>query len=59
MCGDCELSITTEIEEGSDGALLCTKCLSRRVERKEAMQEIVDTEVSYGKDLKIIKEVRR
>ena len=57
MCGDCELSITSEIEEGSDGALLCPKCVSRRIERKEAMQEIVDTEVSYGKDLKIIKEV--
>ena len=28
------------------------------MERKETMQEIVDTEVSYGKDLKIIKEVR-
>ena len=36
---------------------LCAKCEARRGERKEVIQEIVDTEVSYGKDLKVIKEV--
>jgi len=35
----------------------CRKCKSRCVERKETIQEIVDTEISYGKDLRIIKGV--
>ena len=37
---------------------VCRKCNSRCVERKETIQEIVDTEISYGKHLRIIKGVR-
>ncbi|XP_067892359.1 uncharacterized protein arhgef49 [Heterodontus francisci] len=35
---------------------LCGKCAKRRTERKEAILEFVNTESSYGEDLRIIKE---
>ncbi|XP_043930963.1 uncharacterized protein LOC122804862 [Protopterus annectens] len=35
---------------------LCEKCAKRRTERKEAILEFINTETSYGEDLKIIKE---
>ncbi|XP_019378134.1 PREDICTED: uncharacterized protein LOC109301426 [Gavialis gangeticus] len=35
---------------------LCEKCLKRRTERKESILEFVNTEASYGEDLRIIKE---
>ena len=37
-------------------ATLCTKCTNRRSERKEIITEIVETEVKYGRDLRIIVE---
>ena len=49
-CEDCEVSLTEE-DTG-----LCSKCVKRRGERKEIITEIVDTEVKYGRDLKIIVE---
>ena len=49
-CVDCEVSLTEE-DTG-----LCSKCVKRRGERKEIITEIVDTEVKYGRDLKIIVE---
>lgn len=36
--------------------LVCRKCSKRRSERKEIIQEIVETEEKYGRDLKIILE---
>lgn len=36
---------------------ICAQCLSRRRERREIVQEIVDTEMNYGRDLNILKEV--
>ena len=56
-CDECNQTIHEKSEVGSDGALMCEKCAALRLERKEAIYEIVDTEISYGKDLKIIKEV--
>ena len=56
-CDECNQTIHEKSEVGSDGALMCEKCAALRLERKEAIHEIVDTEISYGKDLKIIKEV--
>ena len=56
-CDECNQTILEKSEVGSDGALMCEKCAALRLERKEAIHEIVDTEISYGKDLKIIKEV--
>ncbi|XP_030066738.1 uncharacterized protein LOC115475138 [Microcaecilia unicolor] len=35
---------------------LCEKCIMRRTERKEAILEFINTETSYGEDLRIIKE---
>ncbi|XP_015275087.1 PREDICTED: uncharacterized protein LOC107117473 [Gekko japonicus] len=37
-------------------ANLCEKCLRCRMERKESVLEFVNTEASYGEDLRIIKE---
>ncbi len=54
VCEDCDLDLDLDLDEGQ---YVCTKCASRRIERKEALQEIVSTEISYGKDLNIIKEV--
>ena len=36
--------------------LVCRKCAKKRSERKEIIQEIVETEEKYGRDLKIILE---
>ena len=58
MCDECNQAIHEKSEVGSDGALMCEKCAALRLERKEAIHEVVDTEISYGKDLKIIKEVQ-
>ena len=57
-CDECSQTIYDKSGVGCDGALLCEKCAALRLERKEAIHEIVDTEISYGKDLKIIKEVQ-
>ena len=35
---------------------ICKKCIHRRTERKEIITEIVETEVKYGRDLRIIVE---
>ena len=37
---------------------ICPKCKDRKVERKEAIIELVQTEINYGNDLQILKEVR-
>ena len=36
---------------------ICSRCYQRRVERKKTFQEIIETEVNYGRDLNILKEV--
>ena len=46
-CDDCEIPTT-------DNEPLCHKCNKRRAERKEIINEIVETEIKYGKDLGII-----
>ena len=35
---------------------LCETCATRRVERKEIITEIIETEIKYGRDLRIIYE---
>ncbi|OCT63261.1 uncharacterized protein LOC108701252 [Xenopus laevis] len=54
-CGERDLGVDTE-NRGKRRETLCTKCLMHRMERKEAIMEFVNTEASYGEDLKIIKE---
>ena len=39
-----------------DEAPLCEPCATRRVERKEIITEIIETEIKYGRDLRIIYE---
>ena len=51
-CEDCEVSLAEDQQEAG----LCSKCVKRRGERKEIITEIVDTEVKYGRDLRIIVE---
>lgn len=38
------------------GELVCENCTRRRIERKEIIMEIYETEAKYGRDLAIIKE---
>ena len=52
-CEDCETSLAGE----GDGVFICSKCEKRRGERKDIIQEIVDSETSYGQDLHIIQQV--
>ncbi|XP_075161304.1 rho guanine nucleotide exchange factor at 64C [Haematobia irritans] len=58
LCEDCDGAVETQIaEDGSMFApLVCRKCSKKRVERKEILTEIVETEEKYGRDLQIILE---
>lgn len=59
LCCDCDQALdpSKEFDNGEFvDPLLCRKCARRRTERKEIITEIVETEMKYGKDLKIIKE---
>lgn len=44
-------------EVGANEPEICGKCKDRKVERKEAIIELVQTEINYGNDLQILKEV--
>ncbi|CAH1249298.1 ITSN2 [Branchiostoma lanceolatum] len=64
-CADCEkVNTVIDVEEEDESprsyrtedTALCLRCEKRRVERKEAIQELVQTELSYGADLRVIKE---
>ncbi|CAI9572444.1 unnamed protein product [Staurois parvus] len=54
-CGESNSTMDTE-SRGKRRETLCVKCLTHRMERKEAVLEFVNTETSYGEDLRIIKE---
>ncbi|XP_061397159.1 serine-rich adhesin for platelets, partial [Musca vetustissima] len=58
LCEDCDGPVETQL--GEDGIifapLVCRKCGKKRVERKEILTEIVETEEKYGRDLQIILE---
>ncbi|XP_071978164.1 uncharacterized protein [Engystomops pustulosus] len=54
-CGESNLSMDPE-SRGKRRETLCVRCVTRRMERKEAVLEFVNTESSYGEDLRIIKE---
>ncbi|XP_051565226.1 uncharacterized protein si:dkey-91i10.2 isoform X2 [Myxocyprinus asiaticus] len=43
-------------KEGARGEGMCERCSKLRTERKEAILEFLNTESSYGEDLRIIKE---
>ncbi|XP_032239037.2 uncharacterized protein LOC5513651 isoform X2 [Nematostella vectensis] len=43
-------------KERATSVHICPKCIERRTERKEAIIELVQTEINYGNDLQILKE---
>lgn len=53
-CNPGGIEVTIEREEK---ALLCEKCLHRQQERRDTIYEIIETEINYGRDLRILKEV--
>lgn len=56
-CGERDFPAETDAQNHNKRrANLCEKCLKRRTERKESILEFVNTEASYGEDLRIIKE---
>ncbi|XP_057286299.1 uncharacterized protein LOC130610429 [Pezoporus wallicus] len=56
-CGERDLPVETDMQNCNQRrADLCEKCCKRRTERKESVLEFVNTEASYGEDLRIIKE---
>ncbi|GIX70544.1 myosin-M heavy chain [Caerostris extrusa] len=59
LCADCDHQVEPVEDEDSGllfSPLVCRKCEFRRCERKEITIEFVDTELKYGRDLRIIKE---
>ncbi|XP_054642689.1 uncharacterized protein si:dkey-91i10.2 [Dunckerocampus dactyliophorus] len=52
-CLDCSRRDEASRERG---ASMCERCCKLRTERKEALLEFLNTEASYGEDLRIIKE---
>nr|XP_020479630.1 uncharacterized protein LOC109974014 [Monopterus albus]XP_020479631.1 uncharacterized protein LOC109974014 [Monopterus albus] len=52
-CPDCGLRDGASKEQGER---MCERCSKLRTERKEAILEFLNTESSYGEDLRIIKE---
>ena len=54
-CLDCSNARKSDIQNSV--LQICSRCYQRRVERKKTMQEIIETEVNYGRDLNILKEV--
>uniref|UniRef100_T1J5H9 Band 7 domain-containing protein n=1 Tax=Strigamia maritima TaxID=126957 RepID=T1J5H9_STRMM len=57
QCEDCDQVI--EAKSNTDNLFdssVCKKCGKRRAERREIIAEIVETEVKYGRDLKIIRD---
>ncbi|KAH0621297.1 hypothetical protein JD844_022433 [Phrynosoma platyrhinos] len=56
-CGGRDFPLETDVQNQNERqATLCEKCLKCRTERKESVLEFVNTEASYGEDLRIIKE---
>ncbi|XP_061548107.1 uncharacterized protein si:dkey-91i10.2 [Phycodurus eques] len=51
LCADCGWR-----DDASEGSGACERCAKLRAERKEAVLEFLNTESSYGEDLRIIKE---
>ncbi|XP_064539339.1 uncharacterized protein RhoGEF64C [Drosophila montana] len=58
LCEDCDGAVETQLSEAGVlyAPLVCRKCGKKRVERKEIITEIVETEEKYGRDLQIILE---
>ncbi|XP_078259409.1 uncharacterized protein arhgef49 [Rhinoraja longicauda] len=55
-CGERDAAEAGPVAAGRRRESLCGRCAKRRRERKEAILELVNTESSYGEDLRIIRE---
>ncbi|XP_046859650.1 uncharacterized protein LOC124453015 isoform X2 [Xenia sp. Carnegie-2017] len=61
-CPDCERCFFVQKNRpsvkshGPKKTLICYKCQKHRVERKEAIVELLETELNYGNDILIVKE---
>ncbi|XP_076751746.1 rho guanine nucleotide exchange factor at 64C [Xylocopa sonorina] len=58
LCEDCEQRLDPLITDSGVvyAPFACRKCSKKRIERKEIITEIVETEQKYGRDLQIILE---
>ncbi|XP_054731716.1 serine-rich adhesin for platelets [Anastrepha obliqua] len=58
LCEDCDGPVEMKVTDSGImfAPLVCRKCGKKRVERKEIITEIVETEEKYGRDLQIILE---
>lgn len=57
-CEDCEMPVETQVTDSGlmFAPLVCRKCAKRRLERREIIQEIVETEEKFSGDLRILLE---
>ncbi|XP_068217138.1 serine-rich adhesin for platelets isoform X2 [Palaemon carinicauda] len=56
LCDDCDSPVDTHITNSGVvyAPLVCRRCSRRRQERKEILTEIMETEIKYGRDLRVM-----
>lgn len=56
LCDDCDAPVDTHITNSGVvyAPLVCRRCSRRRQERKEILTEIMETEIKYGRDLRVM-----
>ncbi|KAF2358439.1 Dbl (DH) domain [Trinorchestia longiramus] len=56
LCADCEDAVEARVTNSGVvyAPLVCLRCSRRRQERREILSEIIETELKYGRDLRII-----
>lgn len=55
-CSNCKPLSARSVSSAESDVSLCSKCTAKRTERHATIQEILDSEVSYSRDLQLIKE---
>ncbi|KAF0291089.1 Myosin-M heavy chain [Amphibalanus amphitrite] len=57
-CDDCLQPVPTQVSDSGElfDPSVCGKCEKKRQERKEILTEIVETELKYGRDLRVMLE---
>lgn len=53
-CVDCDQPMEPDQEEHD--SLVCHRCARRRCERREVLAELLETEVRYGRDLRVLQD---
>ncbi|KAK3869087.1 hypothetical protein Pcinc_025567 [Petrolisthes cinctipes] len=58
LCDDCDAPVDTHVTNSGVvyAPLVCRRCCRRRQERKEILTEIMETEIKYGQDLRVMLE---